>query len=163
MNQRDRDDLEALFAARAAAPAPAPPPFAAVLARVHDRARQERSIARRRAGWLSLAAAAAVIVGIGAARRAPSAPEATAEPPPSFACSDDPRAIAQEAAAYATDRAVAGAEDEYAACLVATPRFAPASAAAACGVLVETDVTCGAPGPLPDEVLDPRTRGGSLE
>jgi hypothetical protein len=177
MSDGEKDDLEALdeargadeiawlraerrlFTARAALRAPSPPPFAAVLTEV----RRERSMLRRRAAWVSLAAAAALIVGIAAAFRAPSAPEATAEPPPSFACSDDPRALALEAAAYATDRAIASAEDHYAACLVATPRSVSAGAAAACGISVETDVTCGPFGPLQDAVLESRTRGGSLE
>jgi len=154
----------ALFASRAASPAPVPPPFAAVLAAARrDRAsRWHRlfsggSALRRppRAAWLGLAAAAAIAAYF-TAGRAPDAPLIVAEPRSAFACYDDPSSLTAEAAAYATDRAVASAEDRYAACLVATP-------VGVCALPRDTDVTCGASWPLDDEVFEERARGGSLQ
>jgi hypothetical protein len=87
---------------------------------------------------------------------APEAPLVVAEPRSAFACYDDPGSLVAEAAAYATDRAVARAEDRYAACLVATP-------VGACALPRDTDVTCSASWPLDDEVFEERARGGSLQ
>jgi hypothetical protein len=135
MSGRDEMDWrraeQRLFADRAAV-APAPPPFGAVLAAARrDRARAAR---RRLAPWVALGLAAA-IAGLylvpRATRDMAEAPAVLAEPP-SFACYDDPGSLVVEAAAYATDRAIASAEDHYAACLVGTP----ASAAGACGLSV---------------------------
>jgi Putative zinc-finger len=149
-------DERAVFAARAASPAVEPPPFAAVLAAAQrGRAAGWRVPPRALFGLAAAAAALALLV----TRSEPDAPEATPEPPPSFACYDDPRSLVVEAAAYATDRAVATAEDRYAACLVATP----ITTSGACALPRDTDVTCGAPRPLEDEVFEERTRGGSLQ
>ena len=146
-----------LFAARAASPAGDPPPFTAVLAA----ARRERAWWRlpTKAPWFAGLAAAAAVVALLVTRRDPDAPVATPEPPPTFACYDDPRSLVVEAAAYATDRAVASAESRYAACLVATPD----TMGGACAIPRDVDVTCGAPRPLDDEVFEERTRGGSLQ
>jgi len=136
-------------------PAGAVPPFAAVLAEVRGRARPAQAL-RARVPWMGLAAAAALALVFAASPHA--APEATPEPPPSFACYDDPRSLVAEATAYATDRAIAGAEDLYGACLVATPGAVLASASPA-----DSDVTCGPLGPPDDEVFESRIRGGSLQ
>jgi anti-sigma factor RsiW len=145
-----------LFAARATA-MEAPPPFTDVLAAI-QRERRGRWVAR--APWLILPAAAALalVVSGALASREPERAAAVAEPPPTFACTDDAASLAVEATAYATDRAVASAEDRYGACLMATPRSAPA-----CASQAPSDVTCSAGRPLPDEVFESRTRGGSLQ
>jgi hypothetical protein len=156
-----------LFRARPEVPAEAVPPFAAVLAEVRGEVPGDRLVPlgnqsrwrrppspRARVAWLGLAAAAAFALVIRAIPDA--APEALPEPPPSFACYDDPRSLVAEATAYATDRAIASAEDLYGACLVATPGAALAAASPA-----DSDVTCGPLGPPDDEVFESRIRGGS--
>jgi hypothetical protein len=146
-----------LFSARAAISV-AVPPFSSLLTRVRrERKERLRTAVARRAPWLGLAAAAAVLA-VAVTTRGPVAPEVVAEPPPSLACYDDPRSLDAEATAYATDRAIATAEDRFAACLVATPRASPA-----CALPVETNVTCGPLGPPDDEVFESRIRGGSLQ
>ncbi len=141
MSDRDRDEAEwaraeqRLFADRAAF-APAPPPFGAVLAA----ARRDRARARTRrvAPWAALGLAAAFAGVCLMPRATPAeAPAAVAEPP-SFACYDDPGSLVVEAAAYATNRAIASAEDHYAACLVATPS-GHAGAGGVCGLSVESE------------------------
>jgi hypothetical protein len=125
-------------------------------------------VVARRAPWLGLAAAAAALAVAVATRDpvAPAVPAVVAEPLPTLACYDDPRSLVAEATAYATDRAIARAEDRYAACLVATPRAGVAHLAATsgptCALPVETDVTCGSFGPPDEEVFESRIRGGSL-
>ena len=69
-----------------------------------------------------------------------------------------PRSLVAEASAYATDHAIASAEDLYGACLVATP-----GADLACARPVASDVTCGPLRPPDDEVFESRIRGGSLQ
>ena len=154
----------ALFTARAAASTAAPPPFADVLAAARrDRAsrwgrlfhRGSAPRPRARIAWLGLAAAAATAAYF-ATGRSPGAPGIVAEPRSALACYDDPSSLVAEAAAYATDRAVASAEDRYAACLVATP-------VGACALPRDKDVTCSASRPLEDEVFEERARGGSLQ
>jgi hypothetical protein len=156
--------------ARPEVPAEAVPPFAAVLAEVREKARRpgHRDLAADRVGalrdrlfprglrtgvpWLAAAASLALVI-----HAIPgAAPEALPEPPPSFACYDDPRSLVAEATAYATDRAIASAEDRYGACLVATP-----GAELAVTRPVDSDVTCSPLGPLDDEVFESRIRGGS--
>lgn len=147
-----------LFEARAASPAAAPPPFAAVLAHVRtERRGRLRETLTRRAPWVGFAVAAA-IAGVVVTRGNTEPATAIAEPLPSFACYDDVRSLAVEAEAYATDRAVASAEDHYAACLVATPRSVPV-----CALPIDTTVTCGSLRPQDDEVFEERARGGSFQ
>ena len=136
-----------LFAARAAVLArAAPPPFAAVLAEVRGertaRARIARAL-RRPSPWLALAAAAAIAGIVFARRDGATAVEVLPEPRSNVACYDDAPSLVVEAAAYASDRAIASAEDRYSACLLATPVGACAAAAAP----IERDVTCGGFGP----------------
>jgi hypothetical protein len=135
--ERERDLFRARAALKDAVGASAPPPFERVLGRV----RRERASAtagergsslartgartalRRAAPWLATAAAAAVALGV-AWQRGTDAPAVTEEPRSIVACYDDAPSLVVEATAYATDRAIASAEDHYAACLVATPRTA---------------------------------------
>jgi hypothetical protein len=155
-----------MFAARAAWQASVgmtPPPFAPVLAQVRrdlPGRRAPSTVLKRSLGFLAVAAAVAIGVGFARARTPPTI---EAEPPPSFACWDDPRSLAVEATAYETDRAVASAEDRYAACLFATPRAAPAGACAAPVANDVAEVTCNAARPLDDEIFESRIRGGSLQ
>jgi hypothetical protein len=174
-------DERRLLRARAETATPAVPPFAAVLAEVRREAGPHAPAAARprrlrdHAPWLGLAAAAALALVV--TSRSDPPPRALAEPLPSFICYDDPQSLVAEATAYATDRAVASAEDLYGACLVATP-----CAALACGrtmsagltgplpatrpaammrTVVESDVTYCPLGPPDEEVFESRTRGVS--
>ncbi len=147
-----------------------PPPFADVLARVR---RERRSRWERWAPGLGLAAAAAfALVAMSAlGARAPAPVAAVAEPMADFTCYDDPRSLAVEATAYATDRAVASAEDHYGACLMATPAVIlggacerPSSTVMGAAIFTdESDVTCRPLRPLDDEVFASRICGGSLQ
>jgi len=178
-------DPRSLFAARAAWQAKDPnldgvdeiasvPPFEAVLARVRSesptapptaRGRVLSLLSRRRvSAVLAFAAAAAALVAITTAPD--EAPVAiVAEPPASLACFDDPASLSIEASAYATDRAIASAEDHFAACLVASPCAAPRASHGCSEPAREPasdDVTCSAPRPLDDEIFASRIRGDSL-
>ena len=166
--KRERRLFETRAAWQSATAASALPPFAAVLAQVRLE-RRERTQARwlaflPRSAWhavFGLAAAAAAVGTLFVATREAPSPAVVAEPPASFACYDEPQSLVVEAMAYATDRAVATAEDHYAACLVATPRSAPAGGM--CAPRADTDVTCGSGGPLDGEVFESKIRGGSLQ
>jgi hypothetical protein len=162
-------DLPAFMPSSPSSPSgPALPPFTAILAEVR-RERRSRWVAR--APWLGLAAAAALALFF-TATRAP-APVAVAEPAADFTCYDDPRSLAVEATAYATDRAVASAEDQYGACLMATPAVTIGSArersvnlgaaSGSCVFPVEADVTCRSLWPLDDEIFASGICGGSLQ
>jgi hypothetical protein len=167
-DDRVRQLFVARSALRASSPEDGPPPFEEVLARVRRDRRREPVVAlqrrARRAAWpLLIAAAAGIAIATGSKEEPPTA---IAAEPPSFACFDDPRSLTAEAAAYATDRAIATAEDRFASCLVATPGsceapvateilFAPAS----------RGVTRASGAPLPSEVVERSARaaqGGSL-
>ena len=74
------------------------------------------------------------------AARDGQAPPIVAEPIPTFACFDDPSSLTTEASAYASDRAIASAEERFSSCLMASPGMSTTSNGG--------DVTCGASGPL---------------
>jgi hypothetical protein len=156
---------QALRGAPLASAGMTPPAFTSVLALVRRELPENRRTPSRalRSSLGFLAFAAVVAIGVGFTReKAPTTIEA--EPPPSFACWDAPASLAVEATAYETDRAVASAEDRYAACLFATPRAAPAGALCAAPVANDgTDVTCKAARPQEDEIFESRIRGGSLQ
>jgi hypothetical protein len=150
-----------LFAARAALLArTAPPPFAAVLAEVRGereaRTKSARAI-RRPLSFIAFAAAAAIAGIVFTRRDGATAVEVLPDPRSSVLCYDDAASLAVEAAAYATDRAIASAEDRYSACLLATPAGACAAAP------IARDVTCDGLGPQSDAAFDEEARGGSLQ
>jgi hypothetical protein len=152
-----------LFEKRAARRAPPPPPFAEVLARATKRERP--SLWQRVYPRIGLAAAA-VIAGLFLAKKPPPAPRdldnqvtITAEPITDLACVESPPPSATREA----DGVIAGMEDAYHACLVASP-----------GEIHnlesknqirtddhESDVTCGCPGPSGDEASEEAACEGS--
>lgn len=145
----------ALFARRAALPAPPPPPFSQVLSRARKADPATARLARRAYPRLGLAAAAA-IVGLYLARRPPAnlhdgaTPIIVAEPVADLVCADMPPTAALREA----DRSIAGVEDEYRACLLATPLMLPD------GKSIE-EVTCTKVEPRGDEACGEHACEGS--
>ncbi len=170
-----------VFAARTETATPPVPAFSAVLAEARREAGAhapaERGARRFRdhAPWLGLAAAAALALFFTSRSEPP--PRVEAEPLPTFLCYDDPQSLVAEASAYATDRAVASAEDLYGACLVATPcgnlacgrtasarlsgPVAATRPASLMRTVVDSDVTYCPLGPPDEEVFESRIRGVS--
>ena len=148
--ERRAAERDYLFVRRAALPAPPPPPITAVLARARrdDPVRRPRRVRL----WSLLAAAAALVVGVGFTGRDAPAPvdEARRRSSPSRRrraerC-EDPRAIARAAATRE--------EHAYAACLSGTPNCAAMAQEPheAEGDQEPTcSVTCDACGPHPGE------------
>lgn len=63
--------------------------------------------------------------------------EIVAEPPMDLSCFEGQR-LAVEMEAFVTDRAIASVEDQYGACMVATPLARPSRGHAACAPPVDT-------------------------
>jgi anti-sigma factor RsiW len=146
-----------VFAQRSALAAPAPPPFAAVMARARREGDEGTRPARRAWVGAALAAAAALVVFVtGAVPRGPhgeAAPEIAADPPMELSCFEG-QPVAVEREAFVTDRAIATVEDQYDACLLATPLARPSRGPRACAPPVDRAVTCDPLGPLPGEAVE---------
>ena len=139
-----------LFAQRSAVAA-APPPFAAVMARARGGdVREDRARAARRARVGVILAAAAALLGFfvthPGARSREVATEIVAEPAMELSCFEG-QPIAVELEAFVTDRAIASVEDQYGACMLATPLARSARGDAACAAPVDHAVTCDPLGP----------------
>jgi hypothetical protein len=146
-----------LFARRSALAAPPPPPFAAVMARAR-RGGDEGARAARRARWGGALAAAAAMLGFLATRpgRVDGGgvdAEIVAEPPMELSCFEG-QPLAVEREAFVTDGAIASVEDQYGACMLATPLARPARGQGACAPPVDHAVTCDPLGPLEGEVVE---------
>ena len=147
---------QALFTRRRELAAPAPPPFAAVMARARrgeGLSLRERAARPARVG--SMLAAAAVLLGVLVTRpeRRGEPAEIVAEPPMELSCFEG-QPIAVEMEAFVTDRAIASVEDQYDACMVATPLLRPLRGHAACAAPVDHAVTCDPLGPLEGEAVE---------
>ncbi|MFT3771359.1 MAG: zf-HC2 domain-containing protein [Minicystis sp.] len=147
-----------LFAQRAALPVAAPPPFAAVMARARDGG-EAATRGAHRARIASAIAAAAALVGIYVGGRGPDAPRDDGNAPaivaePHGETCEDPSVTA---------RAVACAEDEFGACLMATPMTRPAASAPAEPTNAHEEescsVTCEGVEPHGEEAFESKARG----